>query len=153
MCPATTLLVEKEIQYRCQKSQAKIFVGTASIIKKFLRVRDTCPSVKVILQIPDGADNDLSGSEIINLDTTLKSIPEKVVFDSPIIKSEDPALIFFTSGTSGPPKMVLHNAVSYPLGKGLPMVVVPYLTISQSSYYHRQALATTQPWKSILEPR
>ena len=124
MCPATTLLVEKEIQFRCQKSEAKVFVGNATTIKKFLRVRESCPSVKVILQVPDETENDLSDPNVINLETALRDIPEKVDFDSPAIKSEDPALVFFTSGTSGPPKMVLHNAVSYPLGKNLPITIV-----------------------------
>lgn len=124
MCPATTLSVEKEIQFRCQKSEAKVFVGNATTIKKFLRVRESCPSVKVILQVPDETENDLSDPNVINLETALRDIPEKVDFDSPAIKSEDPALVFFTSGTSGPPKMVLHNAVSYPLGKNLPITIV-----------------------------
>src|SRR5207253_6573544 len=40
-------------------------------------------------------------------------------FDPEPTRSEEPGIIYFTSGTTGPPKMVLHTQASYGLGHRL----------------------------------
>src|SRR5205085_9925510 len=37
-------------------------------------------------------------------------------FDSEPTRADDPGILYFTSGTTGPPKMVLHTQASYGLG-------------------------------------
>jgi medium-chain acyl-CoA synthetase len=54
--------------------------------------------------------------DVVDFRDALKEIPSERVVKDRKTKAEDPAIIFFTSGTSGPPKMVRHNHVSYPLG-------------------------------------
>jgi len=39
-----------------------------------------------------------------------------VAFEPEPIRSDEPGIIYFTSGTTGPPKMVLHTQASYGLG-------------------------------------
>ncbi|KAH8806072.1 hypothetical protein F5884DRAFT_801562 [Xylogone sp. PMI_703] len=113
LSPATALLVDKDIQYRCLETGATTFIGDAASIEKFNRIKGECPSVKHIIQV-DG-DTHIVGNGIVDLYSALKSIPLEANYDGPKSASTDRSLIYFTSGTSGPPKMVQHNHVSYPL--------------------------------------
>lgn len=112
ICPCTTLLVDRDIEYRVQVSGAKIFVGDETSVRKVTKVRSKCPTLKYVLQIGGGTSKD-----IVDFRATLRKVAEDAVFEPFDLKPKDPSLIFFTSGTTGPPKMVLHNHISYPLGK------------------------------------
>jgi acyl-coenzyme A synthetase/AMP-(fatty) acid ligase len=111
VCPATTLLVEKDIQYRVNRSRASVFVGDRVAVQKLLRVRKDCPSIKHIFQV-DGEASDGVGL----LSEALLSIPHDARYTGPRGEISDPSMIYFTSGTTGPPKMVQHNQISLPLG-------------------------------------
>ncbi|OBT63470.1 hypothetical protein VE03_08116 [Pseudogymnoascus sp. 23342-1-I1] len=110
IAPATTLLTAKDIQYRCAKSKASVFVGDGASVAKFLTVRDECPSVRTILQVGDvphpGATSFYASLGLVEADASVEDVRRDW---------NSPSLIYFTSGTSGPPKMVCHNQVSYPL--------------------------------------
>ena len=112
ICPCTTLLVDKDIEYRVQVSNAAVFVGDEASVRKVLKVRSKCPSLKTVLQIGGTAPNGT-----IDFHAALSKVAQDTVFKPLDLKPTDPSLIFFTSGTTGPPKMVLHNQISYPLGK------------------------------------
>ena len=115
LAPATTLVTSKDIQYRCSSSKARVFIGDKTSVGKFLAVRDQCPSVETVIQIGDIA---LEGA--ISFYASLESIEENATVSSVRQDWHAPALIYFTSGTSGPPKMVQHNQISFPLGKRCP---------------------------------
>ncbi|KAJ9197645.1 hypothetical protein DTO164E3_1298 [Paecilomyces variotii] len=114
LCPCTTLLVDKEIEYRAQRSGATAFIGDETSVGKLLNVRHQCPQLKTILQVGRNAPEG-----VVSYFDALGKIEQHVQFSREPNKATDPALIYFTSGTSGPPKMVLHNQISYPLGKKL----------------------------------
>lgn len=127
VCPATTLLVEQDIAYRVQRSGAKVFIGDAVAVKKFLRVRGKCGSVKVVLQVDgrggggggsgttrEGLEEEEEGGVVL-LHEVLKKVPADAMYTGPKPGITDPSMIYFTSGTTGPPKMVQHNQISYPL--------------------------------------
>ncbi|KAH7128584.1 hypothetical protein B0J11DRAFT_525312 [Dendryphion nanum] len=110
LAPATTLLTDKDIGYRCITSKAAVFVGDAVSVEKFLSVKKDCPSVRTIIQVGDTPQEDA-----VPFDSALETVENNAEFSSIRQDSKSPALLYFTSGTSGPPKMVRHNQISYPL--------------------------------------
>lgn len=112
LAPATTLVTAKDIEYRCTLSRASVFVGDRTSVGKFLSVRKQCPMIKTVIQVEgipwDGA---------VSLYASLESIEDNAQFVAVKQRWNVPALIYFTSGTSGPPKMVQHNQISFPLGQ------------------------------------
>lgn len=109
LCPATTLLVDKDIEYRCHRSGASVFVGDEVSVGKLLKVRRQCPSVKHVVQI--GGET-LPGA--MDFGQALEAVSEDAVYEGPKPGVKECAIVYFTSGTTGNPKMVQHNHVSYP---------------------------------------
>ena len=139
VCPAPSLLVERDIQYRCERTRATVFVGDTKSIEQFMRIREHCPSIKTIIHIEN--DGNIIDASVLRLQDALAKITPDARFDSGTSHSGDPALIYFTSGTSGPPKMVQHNRVSYPLGTFWSSTAhVPQLILNTSSSDHREAM-------------
>lgn len=96
--------------FRAQASKAAAFVGDTETITKFLRVRDSCPSMKTILQAEG-----LPVPGVAQYDELIGTYDPDARYLGDHTKSTDSAFLFFTSGTTGPPKMVVHNHL-YPLG-------------------------------------
>ncbi|KAH0844776.1 hypothetical protein AYO21_11127 [Fonsecaea monophora] len=118
VCPCTTLLVDKDIEYRIQASHATAFIGDEVSVAKALAVRKNCPRLKTIFQI--GRVPPVSDDNVVLLTNALSEIPETTHFAVPqSLQPTSPAMIYFTSGTTGPPKMVLHSHISYPLAHAL----------------------------------
>lgn len=110
--PATHLLTDKDIIYRCERADIKAIVcaGDKVIVDHIAKALPQCPSVKVLVstgpEIPAGW-HDFN-----------KEIEEAVPFvrpEQPVNENSDISLLYFTSGTTGEPKMVAHD-FTYPLG-------------------------------------
>ncbi|KIX04108.1 uncharacterized protein Z518_07661 [Rhinocladiella mackenziei CBS 650.93] len=114
-CPCTTLLVDKDIKYRLQVSHATAFIGDETSVAKCLKIRAHCPNLRTVIQIEG------RGSPgVVGFHSSLAKVSQDVDFPiSSSLKPTSPALTFFTSGTTGPPKMVLHTQASYPLAHAL----------------------------------
>ncbi len=108
--PATHLLTDKDIIYRCHEAEIKaiVAVGDTQILRNVIRARAFSPSLQHCISIgpavPQGWENFWKG-----------------LFDAPKFVSQkgqnrktDNFLMYFTSGTSGEPKMVMHD-YTYPL--------------------------------------
>lgn len=109
--PATHLLTAKDIIYRCDKAHIKMIVaaGDAQIVRHVDEAAPRCRSLQSVVstgpEVPQGwHDFD-------------KGVEEAGDFHRPYITNEnsDTMLLYFTSGTSGEPKMVAHD-FTYPLG-------------------------------------
>lgn len=110
--PATHLLTTKDMTYRNNAADIKMIVcvNEEDIIKRIEESESKSPSLKqkaVIYRDRDGWLNFTKGlnnsSEIF-----IRKTEEAT-------KNEDTMLLYFTSGTTGMPKMVTHNFI-YPLG-------------------------------------
>ncbi|XP_052031033.1 acyl-coenzyme A synthetase ACSM1, mitochondrial [Apodemus sylvaticus] len=100
--PGTTQLKAKDILYRIQVSQAKAIVTTDSLVPEVESVISQCPDLKTKLVVSDH-----SHEGWLNFRSLMKSVsPDHTCIKS---KMKDPMAIFFTSGTTGYPKMAKHN--------------------------------------------
>jgi acyl-coenzyme A synthetase/AMP-(fatty) acid ligase len=112
--PCTTLLTPKDIQFRADIAEAVAIITDHEGAAKFDQVRAECPTIKYAILI-DEANADTAGREGW---TSYQQIVDEASpeFTGPKTRSDDPCLVYFTSGTVGYPKMVLHTQVSYGIG-------------------------------------
>jgi acyl-coenzyme A synthetase/AMP-(fatty) acid ligase len=113
--PTTTLLTAKDIAYRVQAA-----------------------GITAILTDADGATKVVRFEGIVILDNDLETGLEKAAadFEPAPTRADDPSLVYFTSGTTGPPKMVLHTQALRP-----------------GTSHHWRAMALLQAARRALEPR
>jgi acetyl-CoA synthetase len=114
LCPCPTMLTQKDIRYRLNAGTFKMVITNLENSAKVDEVAHECSTLTCRFLV----DGELPGW--INFPRELV-YPAPVSFRSvslPTVKktlASDPMMIYFTSGTTGDPKMVLHNH-SYPLG-------------------------------------
>ena len=103
----TTLLTAKDIEYRVNVSDSAIAITDPENVDKVQSVRQDCPSLKHTIVVGETAG--LPSYEDLLKDAS----PE---LPHPQNLSSDPLVIYFTSGTTGHPKMVLNTHSTYPIG-------------------------------------
>ena len=109
--PATHLLTKKDIVYRCNAADIKMIVcaGEEVITHHIIDAMPQSPTVKQLVSIgsdmPDGFKDFQVGM------TTAAPFVRPMQANT----NDDTMLMYFTSGTTGEPKMVAHD-FTYPLG-------------------------------------
>jgi acyl-coenzyme A synthetase/AMP-(fatty) acid ligase len=111
--PCTTLLTPKDIQFRAEVAEVVAFITDSEGAVKFDQVRSECPTVKVTVVAEHDAGAVGREGWIDFHKVVSEASPE---FTGTKTRSDDPCLVYFTSGTVGYPKMVLHTHASYPIG-------------------------------------
>ena len=109
--PCTVLLTPKDIQYRAETSEATTIITDSDNAPKYDEVRDKCPSIKGAIIVGNFRPRWTSYAEV-----AAEGSPS---FKPTPTKNSDPCLIYFTSGTVGYPKMVLHTQASYGIGHSI----------------------------------
>ena len=106
--PATTLCTPRDIEYRITQADASMAVTDQENASKVEEVAGGCPSLKHLLMVGEPRRGWLSYDERMGEASPHLEEAERT-------RSDDPLLIYFTSGTVGYPKMVLHTQASYGL--------------------------------------
>lgn len=118
--PATHLLTKKDIVYRCNAADIKMILctGEQEVIHHIEDALPECTTLQHLSTIggtiPEGWTHFNEGMEQA----------KPFVRPALVNKNEDISILYFTSGTTGQPKMVIHD-FTYPLGH-----------ISTAKYWH-----------------
>jgi medium-chain acyl-CoA synthetase len=106
--PGTTQLTSKDLAFRANRAEAACIITNQDLAERFDQIADECPSVKSKIVITEPRDGWAFYDDIVagasDAFTTAKTL------------SQDSCIIYFTSGTTGFPKMAIHTHASYPIG-------------------------------------
>jgi len=113
--PATFQLTQKDIVYRCNIAQVKMLISVDDddeLLKNIIYASKECPGL-----VHKGVVGKKAPQGFIDIQKTIAEADAS--FSRPCgeadTKINEPMLIYFSSGTTGMPKMVLHNH-TLPLG-------------------------------------
>jgi len=106
--PGTTQLTAKDLEFRANKAEAVCIITNNELAARFDTVAENCPNVKTKIVITEPRKGWL-----FYTDEVAKASDQ---FETAKTKSEDSCIVYFTSGTTGFPKMALHTHASYPIG-------------------------------------
>jgi len=108
--PGTVLLTSKDIKYRVNRAEACMVITDLSHVGRVERIMEECPTLRHRMIV------DHSVLEWTSYKEEMERASEHLdMAKIERTKSSDPMMIYFTSGTTGPPKMVLHSH-AYPIG-------------------------------------
>ncbi len=113
---ATNMLVGKDLIYRCEKGDIKAVIITpdGDCIKHFDDVQEKCPTVKYKFTLSSEKQLDDSWLNIVDgINNASDCWARPTGKDA--TNAKDIMIMAFTSGTTGYPKMIMHD-YTYPLG-------------------------------------
>ncbi|KAI4559515.1 hypothetical protein MJG53_018041 [Ovis ammon polii x Ovis aries] len=109
MIPGISQLTEKDLKFRLQASRAKAIITSDSLAPRVDAISADCPSLQTKLLVSDSyRPGWMNFRELLWEASTEHNCART--------RSQDPVAIYFTSGTTGTPKMVEHTQASYGLG-------------------------------------
>ena len=110
LVPSSIQLTEKDIIYRIDSCEAKILIAMddSYVIEQISDLKDKCRSLSEIII---AGDKNIEGFRSFNREfMSCEMFEEKTD-----LSNDEEMIIYFTSGTSGMPKMAVHDR-TYPLG-------------------------------------
>ncbi len=99
--PTTLQITPRELAYRLEAAEVNAVVTDAKSAPEL----DSFAGIRLVV----GGERD----GWVDFETGLRNAPETFLAES--IRADDPGIIYFTSATTGEPKMVIHTQTSYGL--------------------------------------
>lgn len=111
MVPVTHMLTEKDLEYRIKAAgiKAVVAVDDKEVCEKLQNVKNTCTELETVFTVKEAQ---LAGTDFVDLSAEVEKADSS--FERVDVKALDPMAVYFTSGTTGQPKGVMHNN-TYPL--------------------------------------
>lgn len=110
--PGTTLLTAKDIEYRITQAEASMAITDLENSDKVNSAAGGCPTLESLVIVGGERQGWFSFSNQIDQASRILDHVQPT-------RSDDPLLIYFTSGTVGYPKMVVHTEASCAIGHTL----------------------------------
>jgi len=109
--PSPHLLTAHDVEFRVNKAGIVACVAEEDFIERIEAVKGACPSLRVLVRV--GEKPVVDGW--VAYESALESASPDFARPADAPGGDDVMFIFFSSGTTGMPKMVVHNH-NYPLG-------------------------------------
>ena len=107
--PGTTLLTPKDIEYRINQAEAVMAITDSENAAKVEEAAGGCETLKYLALVGEEKRGWVPFNQQVEQASSVLEGGEPT-------RSDDPLLIYFTSGTVGYPKMVLHTQASCAIG-------------------------------------
>jgi acetyl-CoA synthetase len=103
--PSPNLLTPHDIEFRVNFAKIKAVIVENSVSDRIEEARKNCPSLDVLIE----AGSDTAENGWLSLTEICKGVDDSFPRPADAACDDDPLLIFFSSGTTGHPKMVEHT--------------------------------------------
>ncbi|MDO8672152.1 MAG: AMP-binding protein [Dehalococcoidia bacterium] len=109
--PGTTQLTSRDIKFRLDASESVCIITDADLAPRVDEVIHDCPGVRAKIIVGSHREGWLNyANQVTEASGEFARVPAR---------SDDSAILYFTSGTTGYPKMTLHTHVSFPLAHSI----------------------------------
>jgi acetyl-CoA synthetase len=113
--PSPSLLTPHDIEFRVNFANVSCVICEDSLTARVEAAKPKCPSLRLLVDIPSAAGHPKAPAGWQDYESLKNSGAGEFPRTEDTPCGDDPMVIFFSSGTTGMPKMVLHTH-TYPLG-------------------------------------